>query len=188
MTRSSRMDTAPFPGGGFIWCKPQATIAFNRMAAGWLAPGQVAIHRSGRANYALGPTGGSAVQLIALPDAGAPLSSMVIDARPAIGYDADLFKAGVSVHLIDQGTGGLNTISTGRRQKQAVGGADSYAHVIGVGETLVAYGVQISVVATAGEGYELVVVGRYSRPGSLFTQSVGRGAELSATQRPGARA
>jgi hypothetical protein len=89
--------------GWFIWCNAQNTLAFNRLASGWIDGTQVAIHRSGMANYTLDRPHGAGVQMVALPDPAAPLSTLVIEARPATGRDRFNQRAGVSVHLIDQG-------------------------------------------------------------------------------------
>jgi hypothetical protein len=165
-------DWCPIGGGAYTWCEAQGTLAFNRMAAGWVAPTQVAIHRSGRANYSIDRAAGGGLQLVALPDPGAPLSSMVIDARPTTGpYDQFLAKGGVTVHLVDQGSGGFNGISVNRRQAQAVGPPESYAHVIAPGESFSAHGVTVSVLESEGGGYLVTVNGQYHRPGSLLAES-----------------
>jgi hypothetical protein len=161
------LQSGPF-GTSYVWCHPQNTLAFNRMAAGWIGGTQVAIHRSGRAIYALDGAGGAGVQLVALPDSSTSLSSLVIDARPAAGeYDQYLAKGGVSLHLVDQGAGDFDRISVNRRQAQAVGGPLSYDHVVVPGQTVSVHGVTVSVLATAGGGYEVSISGQYHRPGPL---------------------
>ncbi len=154
--------------GWFIWCRAQNTLAFNRFASGWMQDTQVAIHRSGMANYSLDRPHGAGLQMVALPDPAAPLSSLVIEARPAIGRDQYNLRAGVAVHLIDQGSGGFNAISANRRQRQAVGAPDTYDHVITPGSSLTLHGVTIEVTGAAGEGYAVRVSGTYRRPGSLI--------------------
>lgn len=177
----------PAPTAGFyIWCRPQNTLAFNRMASGWVQGTQIAIHRSGNVNYTLDKPAGPGLQFIALPDPAAPLSSMTIEARPATGYDKDNLKAGVAVHLVDQGAGGLNDVSVNRRQRQATGQPDSYDHVVAVGKSLTVHGVTIQVLAAAGDGYVVTVRGTYHRPANLLTQAYGERAScttLTATVR-----
>lgn len=146
--------------GLYTWCRPQHTIAFNRLAAGWVDGQQVAVHPSGRVNYTLGRPGGDGVQLVVAPNPAAPGRMLTIEARPAVGLDADLAKAGVAVHVVDQGTGPFD-VSSRRRQAQAVAVPDSYAHVIAPGESLSVGGVRISVLRAQGGGYEVRVVGTY---------------------------
>lgn len=167
--------------GYFLWCNAQNTLAFNRLASGWIQDTQVAIHRSGMANYTLDRPHGTGVQMVALPDPAAPLSSLVIEARPATGRDRFNQRAGVSVHLIDQGSGGFNAISANRRQRQGVGAPDSYDHVIPPGASLTLHGVTIEVVGAAGEGYAVRVSGTYRRPGSLIESL---GARATCTSSP----
>jgi len=64
-------------------CDPGNTMAFNRLATGWLRDGQVITHRSGTVNYRLDPADGAGLQLVLLPDPGEPLSMVSIEARTA---------------------------------------------------------------------------------------------------------
>ena len=162
----------PGPTGGYIWCKAQNTLAFNRLASGWITGKQVAIHRSGHVNYTLDRPSGNGVQLVALPDPNAPLRMMTLEARPATGYDDTLVVPGVAVHLIDQGSGDFNGISTNRRQRQAIGKPYSYDHVIEPGSNLTIGGVTIQVLGAAGDGYQVTVRGTYRSSGSLLGESV----------------
>jgi hypothetical protein len=157
--------------GTYIWCRPQNTLAFNRLAAGWMTGTQVAVHRSGRVNYTLDKPTGAGVQMVALPNASAPARMLTLEARPAIGYDEDLVKPGVAVHIVDQGDGSFNSISTQRRQRQATGQPNSYDHVVAPGGSLTVDGVTISVIATVGNGYQVTVVGSYVGGAVPFTQS-----------------
>lgn len=167
--------------GFFIWCNAQNTLAFNRFASGWIPDTQVAIHRSGMANYTLDRPHGAGVQMVALPDPAAPLSALVIEARPATGRDRFNQRAGVAVHLIDQGSGGFNAISANRRQRQAVGAPETYDHVITPGSSLTLHGVTIEVVGAAGDGYAVRVSGTYRRPGSLI-ESFGTAATCTSSR------
>jgi hypothetical protein len=165
--------TAPNSSGGITYwgCIAQHTLAFNRLAAHWTTGGQVGIHRSGRANYILDRPTGPGVQLVAFPDPAQPRSMLTIEARPALGRDRHTMVAGVAVHVIDQVLP-QSSFSTSRRQKQAAGGSDSYGHVVPVGQTATMHGVQISVLGTAGDGYQVTVQGTFRRPAdNYFTES-----------------
>jgi hypothetical protein len=155
---------------------PQNTLAFNRLAAGWVDDAQVAVHRSGQANYTLDSSTGKGVQLVALPSPTHPWRLMTIEARPTTGYDSDLAKAGVAIHVIDQTGGGTpcdvlcftddiyGKVSTSRRQAQARGVSNSYDHVLDVGDTATIGGATVSVLATQGDGYRIEVTGSYTAP------------------------
>ena len=180
---SEAMCDIPGSGGAKTPCWAQHTLAFNRVAAGWVADQQVAIHRSGRANYALDAPAGDGVQLVALPDPSDPRQVMTIEARPATGRDKYNEVAGVALHVIDQtGDGFFEGVSTERRQAQATGAGYSYEHVVAPGSELTVHGVTVRVYGDAGAGYSLVVSGSYHSPGSLprdrpviVTQSTGTG-------------
>lgn len=147
--------------GTYTWCEPQGTLAFNRLAAGWIDGRQVALHHSGRAHYTLDRPGGAGVQVVALPHPSAPRRMLTVEARPAVGRDANLAESGVAVHLVDQGSGPFD-VSTERRHAQAVGDPDSYDHVILPGETLAVAGVRVTVLRVAGDGFQVRVVGAYT--------------------------
>ena len=155
------------PGGFYNWCAAQNTLAFNRMAAGWLDGTQVAIHPGGQANYTLDRPNTDGLQLVAVTNPFAFGKVMAIDARPAIGRDVVLGKGGVTVHLIDQLDGGFDGISTQRRQRQAVGEPESYDHVLAPGEQISLHGVTVRVLAAVGDGYQVAVTGTYAPPESL---------------------
>jgi hypothetical protein len=147
--------------GTYTWCEPQGTLAFNRLAAGWVDGRQVAVHQSGRAHYTLDRPAGAGVQMVAVPHPSAPRRMLTVEARPAIGRDANLAESGVAVHLVDQGSGPFD-VSTERRHAQAAGAPDSYEHVLLPGETLVVAGVRVTVLRAAGEGFQVRVVGTYA--------------------------
>jgi hypothetical protein len=157
------MCSLPGGGGWVVWCIPQNTLAFNRLASDWISGGQVAIHRSGLANYTLDRPHGGGVQMVALPSAASAHDLMVIEARPATFGDAYLEQSGVAVHLIDQDNN-FEGISTQRGQRQANGEPDSYDHVITPGQTVSWHGVTISVIAAAGDGFVVSVSGSYQPP------------------------
>lgn len=170
-------------------CWAQHTLAFNRVAAGWVADQQIAIHRSGRANYALDAPAGDGVQLVALPDPVDPRQILTIEARPATGRDQYNELAGVALHVVDQsGDGFFTGVSTERRQAPATGADDSYDHVVAPGGELSVHGVTVRVYGDAGAGYALAVSGSYHSPGPLprsdpwifFSQSTDTGADTGA--------
>jgi hypothetical protein len=79
---------------------PIGTIAYNRYSAGWISPSQVAVHRSGVAEYTLGAIGAGGTQMLVLPIEDRHF--YVLDARRLSGFDAALPKAGVEVYEVDQ--------------------------------------------------------------------------------------
>jgi len=171
--------TKPTPGGGsMLWpCEPQHTLAFNRFASGWIDGQQVAIHPSGTVNYTLDAPTRDGLQFVALPDPSEPRSMLTLEARPRVGRDRFLEAEGVAIHMIDQvpRSGGISGISTGRRQRQALGASESYTHVVGVGATITVHGVTVSVLGRSGDSYEMTVSGSYRMPPSnYFTDDVGR--------------
>jgi hypothetical protein len=149
-------------------CWAQHTLAFNRVAAGWVADQQIAIHRSGHTNYALDAPAGDGVQLVALPDPADPRQILTIEARPATGRDKYNDVAGVALHLVDQSGDGFYTgVSTERRQAPATGADYGYDHVVAPGGELTVHGVTVRVYGAAGAGYALAVSGSYHSPGPL---------------------
>lgn len=160
------------PGGGARYnCDPAHTLAFNRLAAGWLEGGDVIVHQGGTVNYVLDKPASSGVQMVLLPDATEPLSMLTIEARPAVGHDDFFDREGVAVHVIDQvqrSSSLFSGISTGRRQRQALGTPESFEHVIRVGEQATVHGVTISVMERIGDRFVVQVSGRYVMPGQAF--------------------
>ena len=78
------------------------TIAVNRYAAGWIDPGNVAVHPSGKSyTYDLRALGSSGTQMLVLP---APRFGvmMTLGARVAKGYDSTIPKEGIEVYRVDQ--------------------------------------------------------------------------------------
>ena len=159
------------PGGGGYSCDPAHTLAFNRLAAGWLEGGDVIVHQGGTVNYVLDKPASSGVQMVLLPDAAEPLSMLTLEARPAVGHDDFLDREGVAVHAIDQlprTPDFFSGISTGRRQRQALGAPDSFEHVIRVGEQVTVHGVTIVVMDRVDDRFVVQVAGRYQMPGPDF--------------------
>ena len=86
------------------------TIAFNRYAAGWIDPAEVAIHEPGTtADYALAPPGEPGTQMLVLadPETGtdgvfAVLGARVRGAGGAEWHDSNIPAEGVEFYWIDQ--------------------------------------------------------------------------------------
>lgn len=168
--------------GFYTPCWPQHTLAFNRVAAGWVGGTQIAIHRSGQVNYVLDRPTGDGLQTVVLPDPGDGNQLMTLEARPAVGRDKFNEAAGVAVHLVDQtGDGWSRGVSTNRRHQQAAGAPNTYEHVVEPGQSLTIHGVTVTVYTNGtGEGYAAMVSGTYRSPGALagdreviVTQSTG---------------
>lgn len=161
-------------GFTFYLCDPGNTLAFNRLASGWLGDGQTVTHTAGTANYLLDRPNAAGVQLLLAPDASQPHSMLTIEARPAVGNDDFADAEGVAVHIVDQVDrfGGLSGVSTARIQQQALGAPDTYEHVVNVGDTVSIHGVTLTVLRRVDDRYEVRVAGSYVTPaGTFFTQS-----------------
>ena len=160
------------PGNSTLYnCDPGNTLAFNRFVAGWMRTGDVAVHTGGTVNYLLDKPSAAGAQMVLLPDPSQPLSAMTLEARPAVGNDDFLERQGVAVHVVDQvaRTGHpLSGISTGRRQRQAMGEPESYAHVVRVGQQRTVNGVTIKVLERRGDKFMVQVSGSYRMPGAAY--------------------
>jgi hypothetical protein len=179
--------TVEVSGGRYRFaCAPQHTIAFNRLAAGWIDDSQVQIHTGGTTSYTLAPPATGGVQLVAAPHASNELALLTMEARPAIGYDRFLDAEGVVVHRVDQratacGADAWDGRCAGivRRVAQARGPADqgqcggtltqacSTAHVLGVGQSMTVNGVTVTVNDRVGDSYRITVTGAYVAPSQL---------------------
>lgn len=80
---------------------PIGTIAYNRYAAGWISPSDVAIHSSGTGVYSLAPIGGEGLGMLVLPTESEG-HFYTVSARRKASYDAKLPTAGVEVYEIEQ--------------------------------------------------------------------------------------
>lgn len=170
MSRGQGWCTAPASTRRYN-CDPAHTLAFNRFVAGWMKTGDVVTHDGGTVNYLLAAPVTAGVELLVLPDPAAPLSAMTIEARPAIGHDDFFEREGVAVHVADQyprTPSPLSGVSTNRRQRQAFGGAQSYEHVLQVGEARSVHGVTIEVLERVGDQFVVRVTGSYRTPGADF--------------------
>lgn len=176
----------PTPGSttSFYQCDPGNTLAFNRFAADWLRNGQVISHPSGTVNYLLDRPNEAGLQLIVAPDPNQPLSSLTIEAKPAVGNDDFLDGQGVAVHVVDQVDrfGGLSGLSSSRIHRQASGIPDTFDHLVRVGQSKTFHGVTVSVLRRVGDRYEVRVAGTYSPPPSaFFTELIDFGRRSCAT-------
>jgi hypothetical protein len=142
------------------------TLAINRYAAGWIGAGEVVFHRSGTAEYRLGPIGSGAAQFLVLPDDGGVGVFDVISPRVTGTYDR-VPEEGLEVYRIDQRGPAcgfdVGTVCWGpdRRTSQvpAVDSLTSTAHVHGVGETFSVRGVTVEVTGRAGDEFTVRVGG-----------------------------
>ena len=155
-------------------CKPQETIAFNRLAAGWIDDSETAVHASGTSTVQLVAPQQVGVQILLAKDPDSPGVVLTLEARPRVGYDAVLDSAGVAVHLIDQSArqctervGGA-CVSLWRRQGQAFGAPGTSQHVVAVGKTVTVSGLTVTVVRSAGTGYEVTVTGTFDADATVL--------------------
>ncbi|MDE0139502.1 MAG: fibronectin type III domain-containing protein [bacterium] len=151
------------------------TIAVNRYAAGWIPPGDVAVHEGGIASYVLAPVGISGTQMLVLPtgDTGHFVS---LGARVASGYDAGIPAEGVEVYLIDQRATActpesppanpdrLTCTGTYRRTRQVPPPPDNDQevyeltdHIYGPGDQLTVEGFQVEVTERVGDRFRVWV-------------------------------
>jgi len=118
--------------------KLMGTPALNRYIAGWIEPDDVVVV-DGWGSFTLSALGRPGVQLLLVPN-GEQGWLTAIDVRVPAGYDAALPEAGVTVHVLDQRAeacgSALPCFGLSRRVSQWPAVADSYAHVLSVGEDL----------------------------------------------------
>jgi hypothetical protein len=159
-------------------CKPQETIAFNKLTSGWIDDNETAVHTSGTSTVQLAAPQQAGVQILLAKDPDSPGVLLTLEARPQVGYDAVLDSAGVAVHIVDQSArqctqrvGGA-CVSLWRRQGQAFGAPDTAQHVVGVGSTATVSGLSITVVRVAGTGYLVTVSGTFDADASVLAAEV----------------
>ena len=165
-------------------CVAQNTLAFNRLAAGWIDDDEVRLHRSGTSEITLSAPMQGGVQLLAIPDPDDPRALMTLEARTRTGNDRYLDAEGVVVHLIDQRPSAcldpfdLGCVALSRRAMQAAGPFDqtgcggtddacSTDHVLAVGDSLTRYGITINVSASTSSTYTVSISGIYQAPNTL---------------------
>jgi hypothetical protein len=176
---SGSPDGAVCTTGPWVYlCKPQETIAFNRLTAGWIDDNETAVHVSGTSTVQLAAPQQAGVQILLAKDPDSPGVLLTLEARPQVGYDAVLDSAGVAVHIVDQSArqctqrvGGA-CVSLWRRQGQALGSPGTVQHVIGVGSSATASGLTITVVRTVGTGYLVTVSGTFDADATVLASEV----------------
>ncbi len=162
-------------------CKAQQTLAFNRLAAGWIDDNETVVHRSGTTTALLAAPQQAGVQILTAVGPNTPDVLVTLEARPRVGYDAVLDTAGVAVHLVDMRSSrcdwpvGGACVSLGRRQGQALGRPGSTDHVVAVGSQVSVAGLTIRVDRAVGTSYQVTVSGTFD---------VGRVSLAAATLRP----
>ena len=165
-------------GGSIYPCKPQETIAFNKLTSGWIDDSETAVHMSGTSTVQLAAPQQAGVQILLAKDPDSPGVVLTLEARPQVGYDAVLDSAGVAVHIVDQSArqctqrvGGA-CVSLWRRQGQALGSPGTAQHVIGVGSSAMVSGITITVVRTVGTGYLVTVSGTFDADATVLASDV----------------
>ncbi|MFC7489173.1 MULTISPECIES: hypothetical protein [unclassified Knoellia] len=137
---------------------PDATLAVNRLMAGWIDPPEVRVHKVSGTTESVAPVGVSGTQLIAVPS-GRAGKFVAIDARVRTGYDQYLDKEGVTVHLVEMWQPFIGDYPD-IRLSQAVGPGSSLNHVIAPGQSLTLGPLKITVGAKAASGtFPVTVVG-----------------------------
>jgi hypothetical protein len=151
-----------------------ATLAFNRYAAGWIAPGDVVVHSGGTTELVLEAAGSDGTEMVVIP-IGEQGHLVSLDARVRSTHDPIPSSwEGVSVHTIDQRDDGSCFSSVygvcyglDRRTAQNPSRPDAIDHVLEVGDTATVSGVRITVLGREGDGFRLrldggVTVSRFS--------------------------
>ncbi len=153
------------------------TIAPNRYAAGWIEPGDVAVHGGGVAAYQLAPVGTSGTQMLVLPT-GESGHFVSLGARIARGYDQGIPAEGVEVYRIDQRASAcqespqnpdrLSCTGTNRRTQQVPPPPNDDRdveeltdHVYGAGEALTVEGYRVEVTERVGDRFHVWVGNPY---------------------------
>ncbi len=164
-------------GAFTVWpCAPQNTLAFNRFAAGWINDSQIGLQQSAGPNtFILDAPSGDGMQMAVAPASGNSMVMLTLEARPAVGLDANLSVSGVAAYIIDQREGACPSnagaaalfhacMSTFRNQIPAIGSSGTYGNVLQLGTTTIIDGVTITVSARAGNTYTVVVSGIFVAP------------------------
>lgn len=146
--------------GAYHTNDPIGTHAYNRYAAGWIAPARVAVHGTGIADYQLSAIGSqTGLGMLVLPSTD-PGRFFVLDARRRTAYDNRLPTSGVEIHEIDTRREVACTMPaewpdtwpcfatlTRVSQHPAEAGISSTAHVLGIDDSAVIEGLQVTVTA-----------------------------------------
>lgn len=78
---------------------PVGTHAYNRYAAGWIDPEEVALYAGGTHTYRLEPIGGQGYELVAIPLAEG--FTYTFGLRSPVGWDVELAAHGVEAYVVD---------------------------------------------------------------------------------------
>ncbi len=155
--------------GGFHNGTPVATIAYNRYAAGWIAPSAVAVHTDGTAQYQLAAVGGAGLGMLVIPGA-AEGHFYTLGVRRKSAFDSKLTTVGVEIYEVDQRRGIACNVPqawpaswpcfgtlTRIKQEPAVSGMAGTAHVLGIDEEAAVAGLNIRVVAAGLDSFTVEV-------------------------------
>lgn len=155
--------------GGVHTGSPVGTIAYNRYAAGWIDPADVAVHTDGDATYDLAAIGSNGIGMLVIPtsDAG---RFFAIDARRKTSFDSKLITAGVEIYEIDQRreiaclipdswpqTWPCFATLIRIKQTPAVSGMTGTAHVLNIDEDLNVGAFNIKVLAAGASSFSVQV-------------------------------
>lgn len=167
---------------------PYGSLAFNRYRAGWVDPSDVVFYRGGIAELTLAPAGVAGTQLLILPT-GYEYSFVALDARLSSTLDPipEGFE-GVSAHYIEQWCehettpyirpcGGLSSRpysyppSPNTIDHVTAVGAETLLNV-DQGETLLAQGTKLRVLAETVEGLVIKLIGFDDVADSIFLDDI----------------
>lgn len=161
---------------------PVGTIAYNRYAAGWIDPADVAIHYSGAADFELAISGAAGDQMLIIPIE-SESHFYALDARRQVSFDGTLAKSGVEIYEIDQRRTACSLpvewpstwpcFATLIRiaQTPAVEGVNGTGHVLTIDESVTLGDITISVSAATTTSFTVHV--EDSRVGNRFIDDDG---------------
>lgn len=167
---SGNVDTYDNPmdvmSGETIAGDPIGTIAYNRYAAGWISPTDVAVHQSGLSVYSLSAIGTTGTQMLVLPlEEG---HFYALGTRRLSEYDSAAPKAGIEVYEVDQRRTACSMpgswpatwpcFATLIRvaQTPATVGVAGTAHVLSIDDWLDLGGVRVTVVAADSDSFTII--------------------------------
>lgn len=162
------------------------TASVNRYAAGWIDESQVAVHRKASAEYVIGGVGHGGTQLVAVPSQ-SPHAFTALGAVVRTGFDVGQPVEGVTLHRVDQRAGLCGEeppyVCVGLvRRHQPVGRANSFDHVVRVGESRQLGSVRITVTKRVGDSFHVRVEGTTSAFATLGTYHLSSFGEANPTQ------
>lgn len=157
--------------GGIHTGDPIGTIAYNRYSAGWIAPGNVKGFVDLVATYSLSSDPSAGTQMVVIPTGTNGLFlTLGARRRPPDSYDAVLPKSGVEVYVIDQRrevacslpsewpeSWPCFSIFTRIMPFPRSEGLDAVDHVLGLDDSITAFGVTITVTGAANTAFSVRV-------------------------------